>query len=144
MSPGRPFDASIPVLTDVFHADEAPAATPVHGARAPAATTHSPSATTHSPSALRDAELEPLTRARLSEAEWSALERRLTERILQQLQGRVDFVLEQRLRDSMEQALKSAITGLTAEIRHGLQHTIEDIVARAVSGELTHLKTLKK
>jgi hypothetical protein len=133
MSPSRPFDASIPVLTDVFHADEAPSAA-----------THSPSVATHSPSALRDAELEPLTRAHLSEAEWSALEHRLTERILQQLQGRVDFVLEQRLRDSMEQALKSAITGLTGEIRHGLQRTIEDIVVRAVSGELTHLKTLKK
>ncbi len=72
------------------------------------------------------------------------MERRLSERILFQLQSRVDFVLEQRLRDSMEEALKAAIAGLTDEIRRGLQQTIETIVVRAVAQELTHLQTLKK
>jgi hypothetical protein len=72
------------------------------------------------------------------------LERHLTERILQQLQGRVDFVLEQRLRDSMEDVLKHAVAGLTSEIRAGLQDTIERIVVRAVAQELTHLQALKK
>ena len=72
------------------------------------------------------------------------LERRLSERILQQLQGRVDFVLEQRLRDSMEEVLTHAIAGLTSEIRSGLQPTIEKIVVRAVAQEVAHLQALKK
>jgi hypothetical protein len=60
------------------------------------------------------------------------------------LQGRVDFVLEQRVRDSMEEALQHAMTGFTDEIRRSLQQTIEKIVVRAVAQELTHLQTLKK
>lgn len=79
-----------------------------------------------------------------TEPEWNLLERRLSERILQQLQGRVDFVLEQRLRDSMEEILQGAMADFTTQIRQGLQHTIETIVVRAVAQELTHLKTLKK
>jgi hypothetical protein len=60
------------------------------------------------------------------------------------LQGRVDFVLEQRLRDSMAEVLQHALSGLTAEIREGLQQTIQQVVVRAVAQELAHLQTLKK
>jgi hypothetical protein len=79
-----------------------------------------------------------------SAQEWDQLERRLCERILHQLQGRVDFVLEQRLRDSMAEVLQLSLSGLTEQIREGLQQTIEKIVVRAVSQELAHLQTLKK
>ena len=121
------FDASIPVLTEVFDKEEAPAPAaplPVQG-------------TLH-------ADLEQRAIDTWSEPEWTLLERRLSERILQQLQGRVDFVLEQRLKDSMEEVLRHAVAGLTAEIQQGLQQTIEKIVVRAVAQELTHLQTLKK
>ena len=117
------FDASIPVLTEVFDNEEA-AAAPV-------------------PEPLH-ADLEQRAIDNWSEPEWTLLERRLSERILQQLQGRVDFVLEQRLKDSMEEVLRHAVAGLTAEIQQGLQQTIEKIVVRAVAQELTHLQTLKK
>ena len=121
------FDASIPVLTEVFDKAEAPApavALPVQDAL--------------------HADLEQRAIDSWSEPEWTLLERRLSERILQQLQGRVDFVLEQRLKDSMEEVLRHAVAGLTAEIQQGLQQTIEKIVVRAVAQELTHLQTLKK
>lgn len=121
------FDASIPVLTEVFDKDEAPA----------------PAAALPVQDALHG-DLEQRAIDTWSEPEWTLLERRLSERILQQLQGRVDFVLEQRLKDSMEEVLRHAVAGLTAEIQQGLQQTIEKIVVRAVAQELTHLQTLKK
>lgn len=125
------FDHTIPVLTEVFSdkGDKpAPAAQPQPNPERDAVNAH----------------LEERALATWSEPEWTLLERRLSERILQQLQGRVDFVLEQRLRDSMEDVLKHAVAGLTSEIRAGLQDTIERIVVRAVAQELTHLQALKK
>jgi hypothetical protein len=120
MSPQPSFDASIPVLTEVFQ-DQAIRLEPQGAAQDDG----------------KHAEA-------VTEPDMEALERRLCERILQQLQGRVDFVLEQRLRDSMEEALQQAMAGLTGEIRRSLQQTIEKIVVRAVAQELTHLQTLKK
>lgn len=121
MSPARPahsFDASIPVLTEVLDDEPAVAEVP------PAA------------SSPADAAPQP--------TEWEALERQLSERILQQLQARVDFVLEQRIKDSMEEVLSHALRGLTAEIRTGLHDTLSKIVTRAVAQELTHLQAQKK
>ncbi|MFL6656766.1 MAG: hypothetical protein ACJ8GW_01740 [Massilia sp.] len=131
MSQTPAFDHNIPVLTEVF--SDKPAAAPAQ-------------ATEPAPSAVPERRLSDLdTEAigKLNDPEWQLLERRLAERILQQLQGRVDFVLEQRLRDSMEAVLKEAVSGLTEEIRVGLQQTIEKIVVRAVAQEITHLQTLK-
>lgn len=134
MSQNSAFDHNIPVLTEVFSerqqerraADSTPAAGP-----APVVQDNV------------NADLETRAIGNWTEPQWNLLERRLSERILQQLQGRVDFVLEQRLRDSMEDVLKHAMAGLTEEIRGGLQQTIEQIVVRAVQQELIHLQTLK-
>lgn len=129
MSQNSAFDHSIPVLTEVF-SDKA----------------DTPAAAAPAPAVLDDVDAAVEARAidNWSEPEWNLLERRLSERILQQLQGRVDFVLEQRLRDSMEDVLKAAVAGLTQEIRVGLQETIQKIVVRAVAQEISHLQTLKK
>lgn len=132
MTNNAAFDASIPVLTEVFQDH------PVTQEVKPAVDTPAPAPDdTHS-------DLEARAIGEWSEAEWNMLERRISERILQQLQGRVDFVLEQRLRDSMQEALQTAMAGLTDEIRRGLQQSIETIVARAVTQEIAHLQTLKK
>lgn len=120
------FDASIPVLTEVFEDRAEAPAQPAHG---------------HD---TTPADLEQRAVDSWSEPEWNLLERRLSERILQQLQGRVDFVLEQRLKDSMEEVLRHAMAGLTAEIQRGLEQTIEKIVVRAVAQEVAHLQALKK
>src|SRR5471030_623623 len=80
MSPAPSFDASIPVLTEVFH--DAPAG----GAAAadPAATPISPTAPAI-PAAEAAAQLETEAVNSWSVAEWSTLEHRLSERILHQL-----------------------------------------------------------
>lgn len=134
MSNNPAFDQSIPVLTEVFSDKPAPPP-PRSEPAAPRAPARQDSV---------NAELELRAVHTWTEPEWNLLERRLSERILQQLQGRVDFVLEQRLRDSMEEVLTKAIAGLTDDIRAGLQQTIEQIVVRAVAQELTHLQALKK
>jgi hypothetical protein len=127
------FDHSIPVLTEVFSEQADKPAAPAR-AVLPAAPVMDE---VH-------AALESRAIDNWSEPQWNLLERRLSERILQQLQGRVDFVLEQRLRDSLAEVLQAAVAGLTAEIRVGLQDTIEKIVVRAVAQEISHLQTLKK
>ncbi|MBB3117891.1 hypothetical protein [Pseudoduganella violacea] len=164
-----PFDSSIPVLTEVLR-DTAPTATesgshaaPAHGPdRAPAPGAFNPaafspagsvssaagdaipppaSASGHGtdPAAAQDAALD-----KLDAAGWEQLERRIAERILQQLQSRVDFVLEQRIKDSMAEVLNHALHGLTQEIHSGLQSTLNQVVSRAVAQELTHLQARKK
>lgn len=102
----QPFDASIPVLTEIVK-DEPPAA----------------------PQPALDGAMD-----------WEALERRISEQVLQQLSNRVDFVLEQRIKDSMAEVLDHALQALTAEIREGLHDTIGKIVTRAVQQEITHLQ----
>lgn len=133
MTQNPAFDHNIPVLTEVFSDRQDRRASDAGPAAA-------------APAPRQDdvnADLETRAIGNWTEPQWNLLERRLSERILQQLQGRVDFVLEQRLRDSMEDVLKHAIAGLTDEIRDGLQQTIEQIVVRAVQQELIHLQTLK-
>jgi hypothetical protein len=138
MSQDPAFDASIPVLTEIVHE------TPARAAPAPAAADAAVAEVIVSEAAPEEPLLSLEERAALAfgEEEWKALELRLCERIVHQLQGRVDFVLHQRLRDSMAEVLQHALVGLTEEIRGGLEQTIEQIVTRAVAQELAHLKTL--
>lgn len=124
MNQAPPFDPGIPVLTEVLRepilAPDVPPAAP------------SPAA-----SPLPDT-------GALDAAEWARLEHHLTERVLQQLNARVDFVLEQRIKDSLADVLNDAVHELTMQIRHGLQDTIGQIVARAVQQEITQLQARKK
>jgi hypothetical protein len=160
-------DASIPVLTEVVHEtppQSAPAAAdaaipevvltevietpvPVEASEAEHRRSRESGNTISHIEAAHDdqsaATLEDRAAAHLTPEEWQALELRLSERILHQLQGRVEFVLQQRLRDSMADVLQHALAGLTDEIRTGLQHTIEQIVTRAVAQELAHLKSIE-
>lgn len=80
----------------------------------------------------------------LSEHDRNELEHTLNERVLRQVQGRIDFVLEHRIRDSLADALQISIDGLTAEIKRGLQQTLEDVISRAVSQELARLQSKQK
>ena len=117
----HPFDPNIPVLTEILQ-DAMPAA-------------HEP----QGESAVNDWGAQEW-----EGQEWDRLERRLSARILQQLRGRVDFELEQCIKDNMADILQLAMADLTDHIRKGLQDTLEKIVARAVSQELSHLQALKK
>jgi len=126
MTPAPSFDASIPVLTEVLKDEPAFVVSAAVAAVEPAA------------------QLEAEAVSGWDEQQWSLLEHRLSDRILHQLQSRVDFVLEQRVKDSMEAVLNSALHELTREIRSGLHDTIQKIVTRAVAQELTHLQAQKK
>ncbi len=82
--------------------------------------------------------------ARLSTDEMEQLQHKLSERILRQLQGRIDFVLEQRVRDSLADVLQLAMGGLTNDIKRGLQQTLEEVVGRAVAQEIARLQSGKR
>ena len=124
MSQNAPFDPSIPVLTEVVAEPVAP--TPAS-----------------EPEPVAE-QLERRANERWTGEEWSVLERRVTERVLQQLQGRVDFVLEQRVRDAMADAMQRTLESFTADLRAGLHEALGEIVSRAVAQEIDHLKTLGK
>lgn len=133
MTNNATFDASIPVLTELFQDH------PI---------TEEVRPRPDAPAPVADETHAELLEARAigewTGPDWDQLERRLSERILHQLQTRVDFILEQRLRDIMHEALQVAMGGLTDEIRRSLQQTVETIVVRVVTQELAHLQTLKK
>lgn len=124
MSQNPAFDPSIPVLTEVVTEPVAPTPAP---AEQPVAE-----------------QLERRALERWTGEEWSVLERRVTERVLQQLAGRVDFVLEQRVRDAMADAMQRTLESFTADLREGLHGALGEVVSQAVAKEITHLQTLDK
>jgi len=77
----------------------------------------------------------------LDDDAWRALEERLVARVLDRLQDRVELVLEDQVRSSMAPVLDHVVTRLAAELRDGLQATVEQVVTRAVEQELKHLRT---
>ena len=132
------FDASIPVLTEIMR-DDAAAQAPAPAANAPLAM---PIAVGGAAGAACPAGAAGAAggAARDDAAGWPAQARRGAERVLHQLASRVDFVLEQRIKDSIAEVLDHALHSLTLEIRDGLHDTIGKIVARAVQQEITHLQ----
>ncbi len=135
-------EASIPLLTEVIDA-HAPAGTVARHLLAPG---HAP---THAHPSVHTQALTPTQpasgqRLQLSEQDWEQLQTKLSERVLRQLQGRIDFVLEQRIRDSLADVLQLAMIGLTGEIKRGLQHTLEEVIGRAVAQEIARLQNPKK
>ncbi|NMM36385.1 MAG: hypothetical protein HHJ09_02575 [Glaciimonas sp.] len=137
-------DASIPVLTEIieqgqiFIDAEAAPSPPSPALMLPAALRPDADETTEAPDPI-----DVLAPTTISDSQWEALERKISERVLSQLQARIDFVLEHRVRDSLADALQLAVEGMAAEIKRGLHHTLEDVIARAVAQEITHLKTNK-
>lgn len=139
-------EAGIPVLTVPLQA--APVAPPVRPRSVspvtPAATPiAAPPAMQRTAAEMVEGGVDAML-ARLSPDEMEQLQHKLSERILRQLQGRIDFVLEQRVRDSLADVLQLAMGGLTNDIKRGLQHTLEEVVGRAVAQEIARLQSGKK
>jgi hypothetical protein len=126
-------DTSIPILTEVITPPSADAAPP---ASEPVEMLAPPLAELEQPAEKP----EPVA----AEPDWSAIERDVSLRVLGQLQGRIDFVLEHRVRDSLADVLQTAVESLAAEIRRGLQQTLEEVVKRAVAQEITHIQSSRK
>lgn len=76
----------------------------------------------------------------LSAHDWERLEAEVREKVLQQLQDRIDFVIEQRVRDGLADVLQTAVEGMAAQIREGLHQTLDEVISRAVTLELVKLK----
>ncbi|PFH10818.1 hypothetical protein BCF11_3251 [Collimonas sp. PA-H2] len=82
----------------------------------------------------------PQREAILSQHDWERLEAEVREKVLQQLQDRIDFVIEQRVRDGLADVLQTAVEGMAAQIREGLHQTLDEVISRAVTLELVKLK----
>jgi hypothetical protein len=78
-----------------------------------------------------------------NEEELDRLEREITERVLSRILMNVDAVLEQRVKDSLADVLQAAVPVLAVEIRNGLQHSLKDMIARAVAQQITQLHDRK-
>lgn len=132
-------DASIPVLTEII------AQEPDFVAAKAALLPPSPPTPSLPDAGQADEDADPATpAATLSDSQWESLERQVSARVLSQLQNRIDFVLEHRVRDSLADALQLVVEGMAAEIRRGLHHTLSDLIARAVAQEIAHLQTNQK
>ncbi|MFZ6743250.1 hypothetical protein ACO0LC_08505 [Undibacterium sp. JH2W] len=128
-------DASIPVLTEVIKPEEllTPASTPAAIPKPPIPLDATP---------LENDGLSINYPGKLEE-DWQALEQSLRENVLRQVLTRIDFVLEHRIRDNLADVLQIAVANLSTEIRSGLHKTLEEVITRAVSQEITKAKTSK-
>ena len=142
-------ESGIPVLTEIIGAPvygvdlpERRSAPPlmVNGANASSVAESMSNAAAGSPVRSDEDEATPPAPGRLDEATLGRIEREVAERVLQQLMSRIDFVLEQRIRDSLADVLQTAVDGLACQLRFGLKETLEDVVARAISQEIKKLQ----
>lgn len=139
----NPIDASIPVLTEIIYpanaagAEDETAATPA----SPLPPSPMPDAVTVS--AATDPMNGSATNPAPSEEQWQTLEQSLKEIVLKNVLARVDFVLEHRVRDNLADVLQTAVEGLANEIRAGLKNSLEELVTRAVTQEITKVKNSK-
>lgn len=126
-------DAGIPILTEVIPGPQPAEIKPA----APLPSTVA---------AAKDdlATIEARAAAMWEEEQWDRLEHEVRERVLYQVLERIDFVLEQRVRDSLADVLQTAVEGLATELKNGLHHSIRDVITRAVAQEITKLQTTKK
>ena len=136
-------DNGIPLLTEILQPPETNVAPVTDAIAATSATTADfdiaprlmpPPTTLHEKSVALPA---------LGSDAWQQLEIDVTERIARQVLQRIDFVLEQRVRDSLADVLQVAVEGLATEIRAGLHQTLQEVIARAVTQELSHLQNQK-
>lgn len=71
------------------------------------------------------------------------LEQTLHENVLRQLLTRVDFVLEHRIRDGLADVLQTAVDDLAKDIRQGLHNSLEELIHRTISQEISKIQSLK-
>lgn len=136
-------DSGIPVLTEVISPDEiiaenSAAATPAAAAETPVAVAPAPS-----PAPVQsfiEPEDTPQSSSGLSAEEWQLLEQTVKEGVLRQVLSRIDFVLEHRVSDSLAEVLQVAVDKLADDIRAGLRQSLEEVVTRAVTQELSKIK----
>ncbi len=113
-------DAGIPLLTEIIKAPQA----------ADAAQAPSRPVETRAPAG------EAAAAAQTDAERWTQLESELQERVLQQVLGRIDAILEQRVRDGLADVLQIAVDDLARQIRQSLHLTLSEAVKGAVRQEI--------
>ena len=131
MSTHKP-DAGIPTLTEIIAAPDAD-----DFVAAPAAANADASPPASSGAA-------PAATPALSEDDLQRIEHDIAGRVLQQLLARIDFVLEQRVRDGFADVLQLSVERVTSELRDGLRQSLGEAVTRAVSQEISRLRSNRK
>lgn len=135
-------DAGIPMLTEVIPIPTLPLTLALEAPVVPVASM--PEA---EPEPLLEHVIEPalepvpLPAMSLSDKErWEQLEQDLRERVLAQLMGRIDLMLEQRVRDCLADVLQSSVERLASDLREGLRLSIKEAVNRVVSQEIADVR----
>jgi hypothetical protein len=80
---------------------------------------------------------------KISDEQWQQLEQSMHENVLRQVLARVDFVLEHRVRDSLADVLQTAVATLAIEIQAGLRKTMEEVITRAITQEISKVRMSK-
>jgi len=74
-----------------------------------------------------------------SDLDWAELALRVRESVLERLQRRSELVLDEQLRATMHSVIDRAADTLALQLHDTLSQMIRDIVARAVTEELTRV-----
>jgi hypothetical protein len=75
--------------------------------------------------------------------EWTRLEQKIRDRVLTQLQERVDTMIDQRIREGVADVLQNGLTRLIDELRLSLEQTLDEVVTDAVSREIERTRFTK-
>lgn len=150
------FDSNIPVLTEVINSEVKTSTlqiSPVHERRVDASRIIAPplESTTLPVIEIKTINTTPLDsidsmevdQVENEEKKWQQLELTLKENILKQVLARTDFVLEHKIRDSLAEILENSVDKLAEEIKLGLKNSIEEVITRAVTQEITKAKMQK-
>jgi hypothetical protein len=76
-----------------------------------------------------------------SAEEWEAIEREMREAVLRGLHTRIDAALDQRVRDVIAHIQEPIMQELSNALRNGLNDTVRDVIHRAVSQEISRLRS---
>jgi len=139
-------DASIPVLTEIIppDLDDSPptspdASTAFSSSSATTSVAITETISDSSPALTPNAEHQRAVP--VNAEEWQMMEQNLHETVLRQVLSRIDFVLEHRVRDNLADVLQTSVERLADEIRSGLHNTLNDIVRRAITQEISKIKS---
>ena len=127
MNSASHLDSNIPVLTEIISVADTSSANTVH--------------TTDQQAAAQQSAPQQTTQTMMSEQELEQLEKTIRENVLRQLLTRVDFVLEHRVRDGLADVLQTAVERLANEIRQGLAVSLEEVIHRTVSQEISKIQS---
>ena len=127
MNSASHLDSNIPVLTEIISVADTSSANTVH--------------TTDQQAAAQQSTPQQTTQTMMSEQELEQLEKTIRENVLRQLLTRVDFVLEHRVRDGLADVLQTAVERLANEIRQGLAVSLEEVIHRTVSQEISKIQS---